>query len=87
MPKWVFGFPLTRPFVSVPHWLPWQVGGVVLDLAARIAFGTPMAYGLPKPDHWWARSRVEVAPRKTGAACACSGRLRVVESLWCAPAR
>jgi len=24
-----------------------------LDLTARIVFGTPMAYGLPKPDHKW----------------------------------
>lgn len=61
MPKWVFGFPLTRPFVSVPHWVPWQVGGVVLDLAARVVFGTPMAYGLPKPDHKWLRAHPTVS--------------------------
>ena len=61
MPKWVFGFPLTRPFVSVPHWVPWQLGGLVLDLAARVAFGTPMAYGLPKPDHKWLRAHPTIS--------------------------
>lgn len=61
MPKWVFGLPLTRPFVNVPHWVPWQVGGVVLDLAARLTFGTPMAYGLPKPDHKWLRAHPTVS--------------------------
>jgi hypothetical protein len=61
MPKWVFGLPLTRPFVSVPHWVPWQVGGIVLDLAARLTFGTPMAYGLPKPDHKWLRAHPTVS--------------------------
>jgi hypothetical protein len=61
MPKFVFGFPLTRPFVSVPHWVPWQIGGVVLDLAARMAFGTPTAYGLPKPDHKWLRSHPTIS--------------------------
>ena len=61
MPKWVFGFPLTRPFVSVPHWVPWQLGGVVLDLATRMVFGTPMAYGLPKPDHKWLRAHPTVS--------------------------
>jgi cation diffusion facilitator CzcD-associated flavoprotein CzcO len=53
MPKWVLGFPLTRPFTKVPHWVPWQLGGAILDLTARIVFGTPMDYGLPKPDHKW----------------------------------
>ena len=61
MPKWVFGFPLTRPFVSTPHWVPWQVGALVLDLAARVAFGTPMAFGLPKPDHKWLRAHPTVS--------------------------
>jgi len=56
MPKFVFGLPLTRPFVSVPHWVAWQIGGIILDLAARMVFGTPMAYGLPRPEHKWLRS-------------------------------
>jgi cation diffusion facilitator CzcD-associated flavoprotein CzcO len=61
MPKFVLGFPLTRPFVSVPHWVPWQLGGVILDLTARMVFGTPMAYGLPKPDHGWLRSHPTIS--------------------------
>ena len=53
MPKFVFGFPLTRPFVSVPHWVPWQLGGG--DTRSDGAHGVrhAEAYGLPE-----ARSQV-----------------------------
>ena len=61
MPKWVLGFPLTRPFVSVPHWLPWRLGAMILDLTARLVFGTPMNYGLPKPDHKWLRAHPTIS--------------------------
>lgn len=61
MPKFVFGFPLTRPFVSLPHWFPWRLGGLTLNLAARMVFGTPMAYGLPKPDHKWLRAHPTIS--------------------------
>lgn len=61
MPKFVFGFPLTRWFVGVPHWVPWRLGGVIMSLAARLTFGTPMAYGLPKPDHKWLRAHPTVS--------------------------
>jgi len=61
MPKFVFGIPLTRPFVSVPHWVPWQLGAVILDLTAKMVFGTPQAYGLPRPDHKWLRSHPTVS--------------------------
>lgn len=61
MPKFVFGIPFTRPFVSVPHWVPWQLGGVILNITARLVFGTPMAYGLPKPDHKWLRAHPTIS--------------------------
>ena len=61
MPKFVLGFPLTRPFVYVPHWVPWRVGGLALNLAARMVFGTPMDYGLPKPDHKWLRAHPTIS--------------------------
>jgi cation diffusion facilitator CzcD-associated flavoprotein CzcO len=61
IPKWVLGFPLTRPFVSVPHWVPWRLGAVVLDLTARLVFGTPMDYGLPRPDHKWLRAHPTIS--------------------------
>jgi hypothetical protein len=53
MPKWVFGRPVTRQFVDMPHWIPWWVGGAAVGLLARIAFGRPTDYGLPMPDHRW----------------------------------
>jgi dimethylaniline monooxygenase (N-oxide forming) len=61
MPKFIFGFPLTRPFVYLPHWVPWRVGGLALNLAARLVFGTPMAYGLPRPDHKWLRAHPTIS--------------------------
>ena len=53
MPKWVFGRPVTRQFVDMPHWIPWWVGGAAVGFLARIAFGQPADYGLPQPDHRW----------------------------------
>ena len=61
MPKWVLGFPLTRPFVSVPHWVPWRLGALILDVTSRLVFGTPMDYGLPRPDHKWLRAHPTVS--------------------------
>jgi cation diffusion facilitator CzcD-associated flavoprotein CzcO len=61
MPKWVLGLPLTRPFVSVPHWVPWRLGALVLDATARLVFGTPMDYGLPRPDHKWLRAHPTIS--------------------------
>ena len=61
MPKWVLGFPLTRPLVHVPHWVPWKLGAMMLDVTARLVFGTPMNYGLPKPDHGWLRAHPTIS--------------------------
>ena len=61
MPKWVLGFPLTRPFVNTPHWVPWRLGALIIDLTARLVFGRPTDYGLPKPDHRWLRAHQTVS--------------------------
>jgi cation diffusion facilitator CzcD-associated flavoprotein CzcO len=61
MPKWVLGFPLTRPFVNTPHWVPWRLGALIIDLTARLVFGRPTDYGLPKPDHRWLRAHPTVS--------------------------
>ncbi|PWT73768.1 MAG: monooxygenase [Proteobacteria bacterium] len=61
MPKWVFGLPLTRPFVNTPHWVPWRLGAVILNIASRLTFGTPMSYGLPRPDHKWLRAHPTIS--------------------------
>jgi hypothetical protein len=61
MPKWVFGRPVTRQFVDMPHWIPWWIGGAAVGLLARIAFGRPTDYGLPKPDHRWFQSHPTIS--------------------------
>jgi cation diffusion facilitator CzcD-associated flavoprotein CzcO len=60
-PKWVFGHPSTRIFARSPHWLPWQVGGRLFGLFARLTVGTPMDYGLPRPDHRWLQSHPTIS--------------------------
>ena len=61
MPKWVFGRPVTRQFVDMPHWIPWWVGGAAVGILARIAFGRPTDYGLPQPDHRWFQSHPTIS--------------------------
>ncbi|HEX9773502.1 MAG TPA: NAD(P)-binding domain-containing protein [Steroidobacteraceae bacterium] len=61
MPKWVFGRPVTRQFVDMPHWIPWWVGGAAVGMLARIAFGRPTDYGLPRPDHRWFQSHPTIS--------------------------
>lgn len=61
MPKWVMGWPLTRPFARAPHWVPWRVAGSLVGTLSRLVVGTPMDYGLPKPDHRWFQSHPTVS--------------------------
>jgi hypothetical protein len=61
MPKWVLGRPVTRQFVDIPHWIPWWVGGAAVGMLARLAFGLPTDYGLPRPDHRWFQAHPTVS--------------------------
>ena len=42
-----------RQFIDMPHWIPWWIGAAAVGGLARIAFGRPTDYGLPRPDHGW----------------------------------
>jgi cation diffusion facilitator CzcD-associated flavoprotein CzcO len=53
LPKWFGSTPITRlpqPQNLFP-WIPWQVTSFIMGWVMRLQFGSPTAYGLPRPDH------------------------------------